>query len=101
MKGDLKMRKLTKRQITAAEKLMQKMDVAVKLHLDVLVDGWAKAYVEGKDGTADYYAGAIWGVLETMQMLGVITLKQYFLLGDYFHDKRWAKCDELRENGAA
>lgn len=91
------MRKLTKRQIMAVEKLMDKMDVAVKLHLNTLADGWAEAYVEGRDsGGANYLAGAIWGVLDTLQMLDVITLKQYFLLKQYFDEKRLAKVEELR-----
>lgn len=90
------MKKLTKRQITAVEKLMDKMDVGIKLHLNTLADGWAEAYVESRDSGADYLAGAIWGVLDTPQMLDVITLKQYFLLKQYFAEKRWAKVEELR-----
>lgn len=101
MKGDLKMRKLTKRQITAAKKIVESLNIAVKLHLETLVEFWAKSYVGEKYGTYDYYGGAIWGTLDTLEMTDAITLKQFFLLKDYYDEMRWQKVDELREKGAA
>ena len=95
------MKKLTKRQITRVEKIIsEKIDLAVRIHLDSLTEMWAKGYIEKNSGMYDFCAGGIWSTLDTLQMMKVITLKEYFVLKDYYDEKRWEKRDELRKAAA-
>ena len=87
---------MTKEEIVTAEKIIKNIDATIRIHLESLVEGCAKAYAKKNKSAGNYYAGAIWGTLDMMRMLKSITVEQYFLLYDYLVEKRREKEREFK-----
>ena len=89
---------LTKRQIAKAEKIIERLGVGIEVSLD----SYIKCEVEAKDRASEnFHSGSLWGTLDTLVTLRLVTVKEMFLLDEYYKEKKTALRASLKKEEAA
>ncbi len=85
---------------TKAKKIFAGLEERIQRRINSCIGLYAKANASGDEVKASQWRSRISGILECLEMMNVITIREEMLLNEYAINQAWDRAEEIK-NGAA